>query len=145
MIHSESMIFFRLNRVPSRTFLERFRYGILLVTWTEMMASKVKNKKRRSVMQRAHNGISNLLARRWQRAANRPKDSHQLTSPGYYGWRASMTRAWRGRVQGGERRVGEKKKYVLVAEMPGARRIPLNWNALLCLSDFGWISEEMGV
>lgn len=32
---------------------------------------------------------------------------------------------------------GKKKIYPLVAEMPEARRIPLNWNALLRLSDLG--------
>lgn len=31
----------------------------------------------------------------------------------------------------------EKRIYLLVAEMPEARRIPLNWNALLHLSDLG--------
>lgn len=61
-----------------------------------------------------------------------------------------LTAAWRSEDKGGwraERRVGEreeqtrererkrKKIYRLVAEMPEARRIPLNWNALLGLSD----------
>jgi hypothetical protein len=40
-----------------------------------------------------------------------------------------------GEGEGG--RWWEKKTYLLVAEMPEARRIPLNWNALLRLSDLG--------
>lgn len=75
-------------------------------------------------------------------STNRPKDSHQLTSSGYYGWRARVTRVrWRRRTQrhreDGER--GRRKKIYLLSLLRCQRRDAYLLIGTLCrvLSDLG--------
>lgn len=104
--------------------------------------------KKRKKVERVSGGVTryqfSLRGQNGGSSTNRPKNSHLFNSSlrrslcsGALG-QADFART--GKTKGDEGQRGEKERekkriYRLVAEMPEARRIPLNWNALLGLSD----------